>query len=109
MELTVHAQLEEEIFYPAVKAALRRADALLSAPVALPVLGDVLRYTVSAIFARATIKHMVETMFAPNKFVVLVRQGQPAAVWTGSTNWSSQRLLRPAQCRPRGVEPGRGR
>ena len=26
---------------------------------------------------------------AHNKFVVLVRQGQPAAVWTGSTNWSA--------------------
>lgn len=26
---------------------------------------------------------------AHNKFIVLVRQGQPAAVWTGSTNWSS--------------------
>lgn len=48
-------------YYPTV-----RADALLVAPVAVPVLGDVLRYTVSAVFARASIKHMVKAMFAPN-------------------------------------------
>ena len=48
-------------YYPTV-----RADALLTAPVAVPVLGDVMRYTVSALFARVSIKHMVKAMFAPN-------------------------------------------
>ena len=48
-------------YYPTV-----RVDALLAAPVAVPVLGDVLRYTVSALFARASMKHMVKAMFAPN-------------------------------------------
>jgi pimeloyl-ACP methyl ester carboxylesterase len=48
-------------YYPSV-----RVDAFLTAPVAAPVLGDVMRYTVSALFARATITHMVKAMFAPN-------------------------------------------
>ena len=48
-------------YYPTV-----RVDALLTAPVAVPVLGDVMRYTVSALFARVSIKHMVKAMFAPN-------------------------------------------
>jgi len=33
MELTVHAQIEEEIFYPAVRAALKETDALDEAEV----------------------------------------------------------------------------
>ncbi|HRO59567.1 MAG TPA: alpha/beta hydrolase [Burkholderiaceae bacterium] len=42
-----------------------RIDALLTAPVALPVLGDVLRHTVTALFARMVFRKMVETMFTP--------------------------------------------
>jgi pimeloyl-ACP methyl ester carboxylesterase len=42
-----------------------RVDALLTAPVALPVLGDVMRYTVTALSARAMLNRMVEGMFSP--------------------------------------------
>lgn len=60
--------------YPAV-----RVDALLTAPVALPVLGDAMRYTVTAVAARAMLKGTVKGMFAPmdipaNFFPVLSRE-----------------------------------
>jgi len=42
-----------------------RVDALLTAPVALPVLGDVMRYTVTAVAARLMLKGLVRAMFAP--------------------------------------------
>lgn len=48
-------------YYPTV-----RVDALLASPVALPVLGDVMRYTVTALSARALFKSVVKAMFAPN-------------------------------------------
>ncbi|MBG6072015.1 MULTISPECIES: alpha/beta fold hydrolase [unclassified Polaromonas] len=47
-------------FYPGF-----RVDALLTAPVALPVVGDVMRYTVTAISARLMLKKMARSMFAP--------------------------------------------
>jgi pimeloyl-ACP methyl ester carboxylesterase len=61
-------------YYPTL-----RADALLTAPVALPILGDVMRYTVSALSARAMMNRVVAAMFAPNKvparfFPVLSRE-----------------------------------
>jgi pimeloyl-ACP methyl ester carboxylesterase len=43
-----------------------RLDALVAAPVALPVLGDVMRYTVTALSARALLNGMVKQMFAPH-------------------------------------------
>jgi len=42
-----------------------RVDALLTAPVALPVLGDVMRYTVTALSGRLAIKALVKGMFMP--------------------------------------------
>lgn len=42
-----------------------RVDALLTAPVALPVLGDVMRYTVTAVSARLMLNGLVRAMFAP--------------------------------------------
>ena len=42
-----------------------RVDALLTAPVALPLLGDVMRYTVTAVSARLLLKGLVRAMFAP--------------------------------------------
>jgi pimeloyl-ACP methyl ester carboxylesterase len=42
-----------------------RVDAALVAPVALPVVGDVLRYTVSAVTARLLLRRTLVTMFAP--------------------------------------------
>lgn len=47
-------------YYPSA-----RVDALLTAPVALPVLGDVMRYTVTAVSARLMLKGLVRAMFAP--------------------------------------------
>lgn len=44
-----------------------RVDALLTTPVALPVLGDVMRYTVTAVASRATMSGAVKAMFLPNK------------------------------------------
>jgi pimeloyl-ACP methyl ester carboxylesterase len=42
-----------------------RADALLVAPAAVPVVGDVLRYTVSPLFGAATLPLLIKGMFAP--------------------------------------------
>ena len=42
-----------------------RIDVAFAAPPALPVLGDVMRYTVSAVFARLTLERTVKAMFAP--------------------------------------------
>lgn len=42
-----------------------RVDAVLAAPVALPVLGDAMRYTVTALSARAMLDGAVKTMFSP--------------------------------------------
>jgi pimeloyl-ACP methyl ester carboxylesterase len=43
-----------------------RVDAMLTAPVALPVLGDVMRYTVTALSARLMLDRLVRGMFAPH-------------------------------------------
>jgi pimeloyl-ACP methyl ester carboxylesterase len=48
-------------YYPTV-----RVDALLTAPVALPLIGDVMRYTVTALTARALLDRVVKGMFAPD-------------------------------------------
>jgi pimeloyl-ACP methyl ester carboxylesterase len=42
-----------------------RADALLVTPAAVPVLGDVLRHTVSPLFGAATLPLLIKGMFAP--------------------------------------------
>lgn len=47
-------------YYPTV-----RADVALAAPAALPMVGDVLRYTVSPLAARLLLKRSVKVMFAP--------------------------------------------
>ena len=49
-------------YYPSA-----RVDALLTAPVALPVVGDVLRYTVTALSARLLLNRLVKAMFAPRE------------------------------------------
>lgn len=49
-------------YYPSM-----RVDALLTAPVALPVLGDVMRYTVTAVSARLMLKRAVKAMFMPKE------------------------------------------
>ena len=47
-------------YYPSA-----RVDALMVAPVALPVIGDVLRYTATPLAARAMLGKMVKVMFSP--------------------------------------------
>lgn len=47
-------------YYPTV-----RLDAALTAPVALPVLGDVMRHTVSPVMGRLSIKGLAKAMFSP--------------------------------------------
>jgi pimeloyl-ACP methyl ester carboxylesterase len=47
-------------YYPSL-----RVDALVTAPVALPVLGDAMRYTVTAVSARLMLNRMVQAMFSP--------------------------------------------
>lgn len=47
-------------YYPKI-----RIDALATVPVAVPVIGDVMRYTVTALTARTLIGPMVKGMFAP--------------------------------------------
>jgi pimeloyl-ACP methyl ester carboxylesterase len=49
-------------FYPTA-----RADVALAAPPAIPVLGDVLRYTVSPLVGRALLPAVVKGMFAPRQ------------------------------------------
>jgi pimeloyl-ACP methyl ester carboxylesterase len=89
-------------YYPGI-----RVDALLTAPVALPVLGDVMRYTVTALSARLLLKRLVETMFAPKArppkfFPVLSREmmlrpvqlranAEDAAFMIGQAKASSER------------------
>ena len=49
-------------YYPSM-----RVDALLAAPVAVPVLGNVMSNTVTAVSARLVLKRMVKAMFAPEE------------------------------------------
>jgi pimeloyl-ACP methyl ester carboxylesterase len=70
-------------YYPSV-----RIDALLTAPVALPLVGDVMRYTVTAISARLLIERSVEAMFWPNEV--------PEAFFPAL---SREMMLRPVQLR----------
>ncbi|HVE88601.1 MAG TPA: alpha/beta hydrolase, partial [Burkholderiaceae bacterium] len=52
-------------YYPSL-----RIDALLTAPVALPVLGDFMRYTVTALSARVMLKRAIKAMFRPREVPV---------------------------------------
>lgn len=65
-----------------------RLDAALVAPVALPVLGDAMRYTVSAIEARMLLNSMIKAMFHP----------QPVPAEYVDT-LSREMLVRPSQIR----------
>ena len=70
-------------YYPTL-----RLDALLTAPVALPVVGDVMRYTVTALSARAMLNGMVKGLFAPKEV--------PAGFFPAL---SREMMLRPVQLR----------
>lgn len=47
-------------YYPTL-----RADVVLASPAAIPIIGDVLRYTVSPVVGRALLPAMIKGMFAP--------------------------------------------
>lgn len=47
-------------FYPTI-----RADVMLTSPAAIPILGDVMRQTVTPLLARLMTRHMIKMMFAP--------------------------------------------
>jgi pimeloyl-ACP methyl ester carboxylesterase len=65
-----------------------RLDVALAAPPALPLIGDILRYTVSAVFARLLLRRTVKAMFAP--------QHVPAGFLS---TLSREMLVRPGQIR----------
>jgi pimeloyl-ACP methyl ester carboxylesterase len=70
-------------YYPTL-----RLDAVLTAPVALPVVGDVMRYTVTALSGRAMLNKMVKGLFAPKEV--------PAEFFPAL---SREMMLRPVQLR----------
>jgi len=57
-----------------------RADTLLVAPAAVPVLGDLLRHTVSPLFGAATLPLLVKGMFAPLPVPERFEEGFPHAM-----------------------------
>jgi pimeloyl-ACP methyl ester carboxylesterase len=65
-----------------------RLDVLAASPPAIPLLGDVMRYTVSALFARLTLRQAVRAMFKP--------QPVPAHYLSAL---GSEMLVRPSQIR----------
>lgn len=65
-----------------------RLDVALTAPVALPVVGDVMRYTLTALTARATLGRVVRHMFAPDPV--------PVGFFTAIAR---EMMLRPVQLR----------
>lgn len=74
--------------YPAM-----RVDALLAAPVAMPVVGDAMRYTVTALVTRMALTHAVKKMFAPRDI--------PAEFFTVVPR---EMMLRPSQIRANAEE-----
>ncbi len=77
-------------FYPSA-----RFDVLLTAPAAIPVIGDVMRYTVSPIAARLMMDPNLRLMFAPQPVPDVFREMQPREL-----------LLRPSQMRAIGEDAG---
>ncbi|VXB39484.1 Alpha/beta hydrolase [Burkholderia sp. 8Y] len=70
-------------YYPSA-----RFDVLLTAPAAIPVVGDVMRYTISPIAARLMINQNLRLMFAPQNVPEVFREMLPREM-----------LLRPSQMR----------
>lgn len=58
----------------------KRVDAALVAPVAMPVLGDLLRYTLSPPFAKAMMPAMLKTLFSPRPVPDHLTDSFPAAL-----------------------------
>ena len=70
-------------YYPGL-----RVDALLTAPVALPVVGDAMRYTVTAVSGRVMLNKLVKVLFSPD-----------AAPANFLPTLSREMMLRPVQLR----------
>ena len=77
-------------FFPSM-----RADAVLASPPALPVIGDVMRYTVSPLIAAASLKRINAKLFAP---------APVSASWTA--DFPIEMTLRPWQLRAAAAEAG---
>ena len=60
----------------------KRVDAVMVAPVAAPVLGDLLRYTVSSPFSKAVMPLMIKTLFSPRPVPDHLTETFPAALTT---------------------------
>lgn len=88
LALRENAQVRRLILVSGYYFPTARLDVLLAAPAAVPVIGDIMRYTVSAISARLLLGRTVKAMFAP----------QPVAANFLPT-LSRELLVRPAQIR----------
>jgi pimeloyl-ACP methyl ester carboxylesterase len=88
LALREHAAVRRLILVSGYYFPRARLDVALAAPPALPVVGDVMRYTVSAVFARLLLNRTVKAMFAP--------QPVPAAFLP---TLSREMLVRPSQIR----------
>ncbi|MDR6771131.1 alpha/beta hydrolase [Azospirillum sp. BE72] len=60
----------------------KRVDAVMVAPVAAPVLGDLLRHTVSPPFSKAVMPLMIKTLFSPRPVPEHLTETFPAALTT---------------------------
>lgn len=67
LELALHENtaVQQLILVSGYYFPTARLDVVLAAPPAIPVVGDLMRYTVSAVFARLLLGRMVKAMFAP--------------------------------------------
>jgi pimeloyl-ACP methyl ester carboxylesterase len=72
-----------------------RADTFLLSPPAIPILGDIMRYTISAIISRLIARPMIRQMFAPRPVSKRFRSAVPLPL-----------MLRPSQLRAAAEESG---
>jgi pimeloyl-ACP methyl ester carboxylesterase len=73
----------------------RRADVWLLSPPALPIIGDVMRYTISPVLARLFLKRLVGKTFAPRPIPRRFRESFPVEL-----------ALRPSQIRASAADSG---
>lgn len=65
LALREYATVQQLILVSGYYFPTARLDVVLAAPPAIPILGDLMRYTVSAVFARLLLGRTVKAMFAP--------------------------------------------
>ena len=88
LSLREHAAVQRLILVSGYYFPTARLDVFLASPAAIPILGDVMRYTVSAALARLLIGRTVKAMFAPQS---VPRDFLPTL--------SREMLVRPSQIR----------